>query len=110
LQGNRAQPLTTAAAAGCCTYFVPLDHQQQYKTVSTSCRRIDHLLLAGSYQLLQIVNNSPNEEMIEKNWPGAAAATTTTTIRKQQEAAAEDAKIQNHQGRHLNDFAKSNSK
>ena len=52
--------------------------------------------------------------MIEKNWPGAAAAAaaaaTTTTIRKQQEAAAEDAKIQNHQGRHLNDFAKSNSK
>jgi hypothetical protein len=34
----------------------------------------DHLLLAGSSQLLQIVNNSPNEEMIEKNWPGAAVA------------------------------------
>jgi hypothetical protein len=51
------------------------------------------------------MKNSPNEEIVDKNWPGTSAA-ATTTIRKQQEAA----KVQLHQGRHLNDFAKSNSK
>lgn len=32
------------------------------------------------------MKNSPNEEMIEKTWPGTSAA--AATIRKQQEAAA----------------------
>ena len=42
--------------------------------------------------LLQIVKNSPNEEMIQKICPGESAA----KIEKQHEAA-EDARIQRHQ-------------